>query len=109
MFMMGIAMVYCTKCGTENEENALECKNCGSSMRVYRSRERTYNRSEEDWCFGGRSKTMWPLIIGVFIILIGLSSLLEDTYSWARFDNLWPLLIIGIGLMIIYTRLQGQQ
>ena len=101
-------MVYCTKCGTENEEDALECKNCGAPMRVYRSRERTYIRDNEDWCFGGRSKTIWPLIIGVFIIMIGLSTLLEDTYSWARFDNLWPLLIIAIGLMIIYTRLQEQ-
>ena len=107
--MVGLAMVYCTKCGAENEENVLECKNCGSPMRVIRSRGRSYNRGDEDWCFGGRGKTIWPLIIGVFIILIGLSTLLEDTYSWARFDNLWPLLLIAIGLLIIYTRLQEQQ
>jgi uncharacterized membrane protein YvbJ len=106
MFMMGIAMVYCTKCGTENEEDALECKNCGASLRVYRSRERTHDRDIEDQCFGGRSRTMWPIIMGVFIILIGLSSLLERSYSWARFDNLWPLFIIAIGLLIVYNTIQ---
>jgi hypothetical protein len=57
-------------------------------------------------CFGGKSSKTWPLIIGAFIILIGLSSLLEDTYSWARFDNLWPVLIIGIGLLVITNALQ---
>jgi hypothetical protein len=60
----------------------------------------------EDECFGGRSRKMWPLFIGVFIILIGLSSLLENTYSWARFDNIWPLFLIALGLMIVYNRIQ---
>jgi uncharacterized membrane protein YvbJ len=105
--MMGIIMVYCTKCGTENIDDADICVNCGISLNspTYRSIRRYMNR-DDDMCFGGRSKTMWPLIIGIFIILIGLSSLLEDTYSWARFDNLWPVLIIGIGLVILTNALQ---
>ena len=99
-------MVYCTKCGTENQDDADTCTNCGASMRVTHSRDRTYNRDVEDQCFGGRSKTMWPIIFGAFIILIGLSSLLEGSYSWARFDNIWPLFIIGIGLLVVYNAIQ---
>jgi uncharacterized membrane protein YvbJ len=99
-------MVYCTSCGTENLDDADICANCGASMRVHRSRGRTYDRDIEDQCFGGRGKTMWPILIGVFIILIGLSSLLERTYSWARFDNIWPLFIIALGLLVVYNTMQ---
>ena len=99
-------MVYCTKCGTENTDDAINCVNCGASMQPP-----AYRRSRRDWdleddCFGGRSRTMWPLFIGLFIIMIGLSSLLENTYSWARFDNIWPFFLIALGLTIIYNRIQ---
>jgi hypothetical protein len=57
-------------------------------------------------CFGGASRTTWPLIIGAFIILIGLSNLLDNTFFWARFDNLWPLFIIVIGLVIVIKAMQ---
>jgi uncharacterized membrane protein YvbJ len=94
-------MVYCTKCGTENEENAETCKNCGASLSptAYRYRRRDWD--PEDACFGGRNRTMWPIIIGAFLILLGLSSLLEGTFWWASFDNLWPLLIIAVGVLIV--------
>jgi uncharacterized membrane protein YvbJ len=94
-------MVYCTKCGTENEENAETCKNCGASLNppAYRSRRRNWD--PEDDCFGGRSRTTWPILIGAFLILLGLSSLLEDTFWWASFDQLWPLFIIAIGVLIV--------
>ncbi|MBE0633876.1 hypothetical protein IH574_04845 [Candidatus Bathyarchaeota archaeon] len=126
-------MVYCSKCGTLNEEDASQCKNCGEPFSVTRRESRNWEeeielRAEEfgeraerfgrrmsgrdgemeDMCFGGRGRTMWPLFIGVFIILIGLSSLLENTYSWARFDNIWPLFLIALGLMIVYNRIQRQ-
>jgi uncharacterized membrane protein YvbJ len=100
-------MVYCERCGTENDENAEMCKNCGASLIRYHP---TYRRRDRDWgedlCFGGRSKSTWPLIIGLFIILIGVSNLLEDQYYWARWDNLWPFFIIIIGLIIITNAMQ---
>jgi len=99
-------MVYCTKCGTENEENAETCKNCGASLSppAYRVRRRDWD--PEDDCFGGRSRTTWPIIIGAFLILLGLSSLLEDTFWWASFDNLWPLLIIAVGVLVVSNALR---
>jgi len=124
-------MVYCSKCGKENEDDASNCTSCGESLTGDRRMGRDWeeeiearaedfgaraeawgNRmSSRDWdrddmCFGGRSRTIWPLIIGVFIILVGLSSLLEKTYSWARFDNIWPLFLIALGVLILYNRYQ---
>jgi uncharacterized membrane protein YvbJ len=95
-------LVYCTKCGTENEEDAEVCKNCGASLRppAYRtSRRRDWDYDDE--CFGGRNRMTWPLLIGAFLILMGLSTLLEDMFWWAGWDTLWPLFIIAIGVMIV--------
>jgi uncharacterized membrane protein len=37
------------------------------------------------------------------IILVGVSELLQSTYAWARFDNLWPIPVILLGLFIVYN------
>jgi uncharacterized membrane protein YvbJ len=99
-------MVYCTKCGTENEENAVTCKNCGASLSpsTYSYRRRYWDT--EDDCFGGRSRTTWPIIIGAFLILLGLSSLLEGTFWWASFDKLWPLFVIALGVLVVSNALR---
>jgi hypothetical protein len=41
------------------------------------------------------------MIIGIFLIILGASSLLEDVFWWASFDFLWPLFIIAIGVLIV--------
>jgi uncharacterized membrane protein YvbJ len=124
-------LVYCQKCGVKNEDDSYNCVNCGETLdgsrRIRRNWEEEIEekaeefgaRAEEfgrrmssrDWdrddmCFGGNSRTMWPLVIGVFIILIGVSSLLENIYSWARLDNIWPFFLIALGLIILYNRIQ---
>jgi len=66
-------------------------------------------RHMDDECFGSRDRSTGPLVFGVIIILVGLSSLLEKTYSWARFDNLWPVIIIGIGLLTVYNATQRRR
>jgi hypothetical protein len=43
----------------------------------------------------------WPLLIGAFLILIGLSTLLEDMFWWAGWDTLWPIFIIAIGILVV--------
>lgn len=98
-------MVYCPRCGTENEEDALECKSCGASLHppTFRAPRR---RWEDDLCFGrSRRIPIWGLIIGVVIILWGVSSLLGDVYWWASWDKLWPIFVIAIGLIIILNAL----
>jgi len=106
-------VVYCAKCGAQNEDDASHCINCGEALSNTRRESRNWeeeievraeefgeraeqfgrrmsgrNRDIEDNCFGGRDRSSGPIIFGVIIILVGLSTLLEKTYSWARFDNL---------------------
>ena len=102
-------MVYCTKCGTEKLDNADICANCGASLGDRPTRYRSNDQDFEEMCFGGRSKTMAPIIFGAIMILVGLSFLLERTFAWINFDNLWPLIIIAIGLMVVYNATQKQK
>ena len=95
-------MVYCTKCGTENTDDAINCKNCGAPMQPPPYREYRYKRRlQDDACFGSRGGAYWGIIIGIFILIIGVSSLLGDTIWWASWDRLWPLFIILVAIMII--------
>jgi len=98
-------LVYCSKCGAENEEDATVCKECGASLR--RPPTRVYRRRRaEDNCFGSKGGFNWfGLFIGAMIILAGLSQLLQDTYGWASLDRLWPIPVILLGLIIVYNAL----
>jgi len=96
-------LVYCTKCGTENDEDAVECKNCGAPMNQP-TRTNRYGRNDwdfEDDCFGGRGRSTWPMLIGLFLVILGASQLLDDMFWWASFDTLWPLFIIAIGILVV--------
>ncbi len=94
-------MVYCWKCGAENEEDAESCKSCGANLRppprrVYR------RRSEDELCFvPGRGVYLFGIFLGILIILAGVISLLERFVWWASWDRLWPFVVILFGLLII--------
>ena len=108
-------MVFCSKCGTKNEDAADFCVSCGSKLKV--STEKTiekriekgaeeFGKRAEAWgedfgkrteqeCFGlPHGGTIFGLIIGIIIILVGVTSL-------AGIDlEFWPLIIIIFGLLI---------
>jgi len=73
-------MVYCTKCGAENPDDAKVCTQCGASLYPgappTRRRER---RKFEEECFGipGFGRVV-VLAIGVIIIVWGLIWLLQQ-------------------------------
>jgi len=98
-------LVFCSKCGAENEEDATACKECSVSLR--RPSTRVYRRRRgDDLCFGSRGGFNWfGLFIGCMIILAGLSQLLQGTYWWATWDRLWPIPVILLGLIIIISAL----
>lgn len=95
-------MVYCTKCGTYNPENAQHCSNCGSSLYTpespsYASPQYTRSREESAWGSG-----VWLLIAGLFIVLIGLGAL----FDWNIWEFIWPMILIVVGIWIIVLGLR---
>jgi uncharacterized membrane protein YvbJ len=92
-------MVYCTKCGTKNEEDAAVCAKCGASLTgpTWR-RERRRREKEEQECFGlPHGGAIVGLIIGIVIILAGLSSLAGIDFG----RYVWPLVIVVFGILIV--------
>ena len=74
-------MVYCSKCGTQNEDNALDCIKCKAPLqptlpeRTYQPRERRW----EDECFGlPFGGTIFGLGIGGLIIFSGSAALFPE-------------------------------
>jgi len=100
-------MVYCTKCGGKNEEGVEFCVKCGANLGV--SREKRFERRAKEWgeqfgrraekeCFGlPHGGAIVGLIIGVIIILLGVSFVLEIEI-W---NYLWALIIIVVGILIV--------
>lgn len=109
-------MVFCSECGTKNEEPAETCVKCGAKLRVPRTKtleERIeegaeeFGRHAEEWgesfgknmeneCFGlPHGGTVFGVIIGLVVILVGVSWL-------AGIDlRIWPLLITIFGALIL--------
>jgi uncharacterized membrane protein YvbJ len=89
-------MVYCAKCGTLNPDDAANCSNCGASLKASPPQDtwetRRYYRHHY------RRGSIWGIVIGLIIIIIGVSTLLGiDFWSW-----LWPSFLILVGLAIIF-------
>lgn len=90
-------MVYCTKCGTKNEEDAVICVKCKEPLSSQQTVRRERRRKENE-CFGlPNAGAIAGLVIGLIIILWGVSSVLGEDFG--RF--LWPLIIIIFGTLMV--------
>jgi uncharacterized membrane protein YvbJ len=112
-------MVYCHNCGTKNEDDDEYCSKCGEPLkkdvkRRHRSEQRQRRRDEcfgveqrqreRDACFGlPHGNLIAPLVAGVVLILLGLSSF----YGFAIWTYIWPALIVLIGILIIAGAIYG--
>ena len=95
-------MVYCSRCGTQSPDNAVNCSNCGAPLYGANADNRPYTRHYHhyDDRYGYHiGNTIVGLIIGVIILLIGFSFLVNELYG----INLpwWPLIVIIIGIFLI--------
>ena len=109
-------MVYCSKCGTKNEENAEHCYQCGSKLNLSKEKDwakrfeegaeefgrraeawgESFGKRAEDECFGlPHGGTIIGLIFGIIIIIAGLLWITGITF------NIWPFFILIVGILII--------
>jgi uncharacterized membrane protein YvbJ len=101
-------MVYCTKCGTNNAEGATVCVNCGAPLYGTSAEGRSYWGHRRyageyygfhSYGFHRRSGALAILIIGIVIVFIGFSFLLNATFNiripW------WEIILILFGVWFI--------
>jgi uncharacterized membrane protein YvbJ len=99
-------MVYCTKCGTQNADNATVCSKCGASL--YAVGEREHYRRMESECFGiPHGGAVVGIAIGVIIVLWGLIAILQQAGAIPSGDYVWPIVVIVFGILIVVGALYG--
>ncbi len=118
-------MVYCTKCGTKNPDDAQVCSHCGASLLAVgeskqqrrvegecfgpRRRAEPYERVEQE-CFGlPRGGAIVGIAIGLIILLAGLIWLLQQTNVISPDVEVWPFAIIIFGLLIVAGAIYGMR
>ena len=88
-------MVYCTKCGTKNEDDAVVCVECKEPLGSHppTRRERRHKESE---CFGlPHGRSIGGLVLGLLIILWGVTAVLHVEFP------LWAFIIIIFGTLMV--------
>ena len=98
-------MVYCTRCGVKNPDDAKYCDKCGAKLEV--SIEESLERRAEEWggrvekrieneCFGlPKGGEIFGLVIGAIIIIFGL----QQVFGWSI--DVGSLATISIGILIV--------
>ena len=106
-------MVYCSKCGTRNDDAATHCTNCGAPLYTvgerYSGSEREYYRRVEHECFGlPNGGAIVGVIFGAIVIILGVSLYLQVTYNINFTQFFWPLVLVIIGLLIVVGAIYGR-
>lgn len=106
-------MVYCTKCGKKNEDDAEYCSKCGTSLTgLAKGTKKSGDRCEEECAIGERSsiaKYFWGVIIiilGIWIVVEFILRKIEDPPEWLAWVidfNFWWVVGIIIALIFIVT------
>jgi len=107
-------MVYCSKCGTQNSDDAKTCSNCGAPLHTvgesYPGSEREHYRRVEGECFGLPNGGMIAgIIFGIIIVIAGLGLFLQQSGYIGDFWNIfWPLIIVIFGILILLGAIYRQ-
>jgi len=103
-------MVYCTKCGAKNADDAKVCSQCGASLYPIRGERERYYRRYEDECFGiPRGGAIVGLAIGLIIVLAGLIWLLQQAELIPKTVDVWPFAVIIFGILILIGAFYGMR
>ena len=110
-------MVYCTKCGTKNEDGTEFCVRCGAPLsQTAAEYAKTKQYRRDGGCFGPRERgardecfglphggAIVGIIFGIFLIIAGLA-----TYFKIELGNLTgPLILVIIGTLIVAGAIYG--
>lgn len=88
-------MVYCTKCGAKNDDDAVNCVKCNEPLISSRAARRERRRKENE-CFGlPNGGAIFGIVFGLLIVLWGVSAFLEIELNW------WPFLVVVIGVLMV--------
>jgi uncharacterized membrane protein YvbJ len=100
-------MVYCTKCGTKNPDDASVCSQCGAPL--YAVTAEPYRRMEHE-CFGlPGGGAIFGIAIGLIILIAGIIYFLQQVQPNLIPSNLdvWPFVAIIFGVLIVAGALYG--
>jgi UDP-N-acetylmuramyl pentapeptide phosphotransferase/UDP-N-acetylglucosamine-1-phosphate transferase len=113
-------MEYCPKCGAKIDEDAAFCPKCGVALKAgqvsaetrpyIRRRHEKDEKDEKDEKGEKHEKRgysfLGPLIGGLILIVIGLTSYLEIT-GYADRRSVWAVFFVIIGVIIIVGAIYG--
>jgi hypothetical protein len=93
-------MVYCSKCGADNDEGRKFCANCGSAL--YQDVSLKTPREKRDECFGlPHGSAIFGIVFGLIIILFGARELMGWNIDFG------PFVTIIIGILISAGAIYG--
>jgi uncharacterized membrane protein YvbJ len=106
-------MVYCSKCGTLNSDNANICSNCGAALFASQSQSQTESphwrrrqyREEYREYYRGRAG-VGALFFGIVVLAIGLILFLSVTLNVPAGGYIWPTILILVGLWVLFIGLR---
>jgi len=96
-------MVYCPKCGTQNDDAAEFCGKCGANLQTgtVSSRRRERRKAEQE-CFGlPHGGAIAGIVFGVIILIWGITTMLQQTGIISETIEFWYIIIIIIGVLIV--------
>jgi len=96
-------MVYCPKCGTQNDDATEFCVKCGASLQTgTASSRRRERRKAEQECFGlPHGGAIAGIVFGVIILIWGITTMLQQTGIISQTIEFWYIIIIIIGVLIV--------
>jgi len=98
-----IKVVYCSKCGTKNEDSAVSCVKCGASLQTGTVATRwAERRKAEQECFGlPQGGAIAAIVFGVIVLIFGVFLLLQQAGVIVGASFPWFLLAIIFGVLMV--------